>query len=156
MTYGFNEDNEETYWLGGEPSYKLTLGKILGLRIEIWDVTGTLYTAEFSFFGIGDASMNFWLNVGQFLKGSAGDGRMSGYSAPLATMDNDITNTSCTDYFTRAWWFRADTFEDFDSCVLSVLVPNPEIGIKWLTLPKAKIKATLLKARYVNAADGKI
>lgn len=153
MTFGFKEDDDLSYWLGGEPTYKMTLGKRLGLRVELWDDVGTFYTSEFDFFGIGESSSNYWLDIGDFVKGSAGDGKMARYSAPLVSTDNDITNSSCSVHFTTAWWYQAATFDSVDSCALSVLVPNPEVGIRWLSLPKPLIR-TVVKARYINDAEG--
>ena len=105
MSSGFEEDNGDTFWIGGSKAYKLTLGKQLAIRIEMWDADDTLLTAEFDFISFGETSQNFLMKFGYFLKGSAGNGRMYKYSEPLTTTDNDITNMTCSTRFKTAWWY---------------------------------------------------
>ena len=155
MKSGFEEDNENTYWFGGEKAYKLFLGKQLALRLELWDDKNDLLTAEFDFFGFGDIGQNFKVSLGKLMKGSAGDGKMELFAAPLAVTDNDLTNMSCINDFTSAWWYRPETFANTDDCVLSILVPNTKVGLRWLTAPRNTIVKVIMKARYAFLSHGK-
>ena len=112
MTSGFEEDDGDTFWIGGQRAYKLTLGKQLALRMEMWDDNGTFLTTEFDFISFGETSQNFLMKFGDFLKGSAGHGGMQRYSFPLGTTDNDITNMTCMTKFSAAWWYRYVPFKN--------------------------------------------
>ena len=70
MTEGFEEYNGTAYWLGGDTSYKTSLGKRLALRVELWDADNTFFTSEFDFISIGESSNNFKINIGNFMKGN--------------------------------------------------------------------------------------
>ena len=155
MTQGFGSDNKTSFWLGGHKSYQQTFGKQLALRVELWDDKNTFFSAEFDFIGIKDAAQNYKMVLGAFLKGSAGDGKMQGYSAPLATSDNDKTNMSCYSHFATSWWYRDSHYANKEDCVASILVPNSQVGIRWLTLPKNRIIKAKMKARYYSLSNGK-
>ena len=155
MRTGFEEDSGNTYWFGAEKAYKLFLGKQLAVRIELWDDKSEFLTAEFDFLGFGDASENFKMSLGKLMKGSAGDGKMELFSAPMAALDKDITNMSCINDFASAWWYRSETFASTDGCVTSILVPNSKVGLRWMTATRNHIVKVVMKARYAFLSHGK-
>ena len=155
MTEGFGSGSKTTFWQGGLQVNKQTFGKQLALRVELWDEKNTFFSAEFDYIGMRDSDQNYKMNIGTFIKGSAGDGKIQRYSAPLATSDNDKTSMSCYGHFSTSWWYRDSNFPSKDDCVTSILVPNSQAGIKWVTLPKNRIVKAAMKARYYSLSHGK-
>ena len=63
MSLPINEDNGESFWIGGQKAYNFMLGKNLALRVELWDDAAIFFTAEFDYISFGEVSTNFQLQI---------------------------------------------------------------------------------------------
>ena len=129
---GFGNYSYE-FWLGLAQIHRLTASTArTELRVDLEDFSSNTRYAQYTDFGIGDASSNYVLTVAGY-SGSAGDSLNYHNNHLFTTRDRDNDNRSsanCAESFTGAWWYN--------SCHLSNLngfyFPTPTItsdGVTW-------------------------
>ena len=136
---GFGNLSNE-FWLGLTQMHRLTASTArTELRVDLEDFNSSTRYAQYTDFGIGDASSNYVLTVAGY-SGTAGD-RLAGHNnRPFNTRDRDNENSdgNCAEYWKGAWWYH--------DCYTSHL--NGVYGaIRWIALYSEPVKFSEMKLR---------
>ncbi|XP_050360543.1 protein scabrous [Nymphalis io] len=102
---GFGEPNSE-YWIGLESMHQLTSDNCSSMRIDMTDIYGSWWYAEYEYFVVGSADTGYVLDIGGF-KGNASDAFEYQNHMEFSTIDRDrdISNTHCAGNYEGGWWF---------------------------------------------------
>ncbi|CAH0703442.1 unnamed protein product [Spodoptera exigua] len=103
--HGFGDPSSE-YWLGLESMHRLTADNCSSMRIDMSDIYGGFWYAEYEHFYIGSADSGYTLEVGGF-KGNASDAfeYQNHMEFSAIDRDRDISNTHCAGNYEGGWWF---------------------------------------------------
>uniref|UniRef100_A0A2A4JSI9 Fibrinogen C-terminal domain-containing protein n=3 Tax=Heliothis virescens TaxID=7102 RepID=A0A2A4JSI9_HELVI len=103
--HGFGDASSE-YWLGLESMHLLTADNCSSMRIDMSDIYGGFWYAEYEHFYIGSADTGYVLEVRGF-KGNASDAFEYQNHMEFSAMDRDrdISNTHCAGNYEGGWWF---------------------------------------------------
>ncbi|XP_025102263.1 ficolin-1-like isoform X4 [Pomacea canaliculata] len=103
---GFGDVSGE-FWLGLSRLHRLTKDKPVRLRVDLRDVNGGRYYAEYSSFSVGGPETNYRLTVSGY-SGTAGDSMEFHNTQSFTTYDRDNEKTSdnCATMYHGAWWFK--------------------------------------------------
>ncbi|KAJ8737084.1 hypothetical protein PYW07_000355 [Mythimna separata] len=103
--HGFGDPSAE-YWLGLESMHQLTADNCSSMRIDMSDIYGGFWYAEYEHFYIGSADAGYVLEVGGF-KGNASDAfeYQNHMEFSAIDRDRDISNTHCAGNYEGGWWF---------------------------------------------------
>ena len=128
---GFGNVSNE-FWLGLAQLHRLTASTArTELRVDLEDFSSETRYAQYTDFGIGDASSNYTLTVAGY-SGTADDGLAYHHNHQFSTRDRDNDNRgeNCAEIYTGAWWY--------DSCFRSnlngVYYSTPTFasgGVRW-------------------------
>ncbi|XP_050067747.1 microfibril-associated glycoprotein 4-like [Anopheles maculipalpis] len=99
---------EGEYWLGLEKMHRITGADYFQLLVHLKDYEGTVKTALYDEFEIGNESSGYRLHLGAFVEGNAKDSLRPSVGMKFSTpdRDNDEHPGSCADYYASGWWFR--------------------------------------------------
>lgn len=102
---GFGDPASE-YWLGLESMHRLTSDNCSSMRIDMTDIYGSSWYADYEYFVVGSADSGYMLDVGGF-KGNASDAFEYQNHMEFSTIDRDrdISNTHCAGNYEGGWWF---------------------------------------------------
>lgn len=117
--------NAETeFWIGTENLHRLTTQANYSLHIELWDVYGYYWTANYDTFYIDNETNNFALHISGY-HGNASDSLTYSNNIAFSTMDkdNDASSTHCAKFYTSGWWYK--------HCHYSNLNGRFDLGIVW-------------------------
>jgi hypothetical protein len=94
------------FWLGNEALHQLTVDNCSSLRVDLRDIYGKSWVAEYDEFSVSGAGDGYRLHVAGY-RGNASDAleyqnRMQ-FSA--VDSDRDISNTNCAANYEGGWWF---------------------------------------------------
>ncbi|XP_025102662.1 fibrinogen-like protein A [Pomacea canaliculata] len=104
---GFGNVSGE-FWLGLSRLHTLTKGRPTRLRIDIGEVTGERYYAEYSTFRVDGPETNYTLTVSGY-SGNAGDSMALHNKQKFSTYDRDNDRWStgnCAAHYNAAWWYN--------------------------------------------------
>ncbi|KAL4717445.1 hypothetical protein ACJJTC_000594 [Scirpophaga incertulas] len=103
--HGFGHPASE-YWLGLESMHKITVGNCSSMRIDMTDIYGASWYAEYENFYVGGAETGYVLEVSGF-KGNAGDAfeYQNHMEFSAIDRDRDISNTHCAGNYEGGWWY---------------------------------------------------
>ncbi|XP_028177639.1 protein scabrous isoform X1 [Ostrinia furnacalis] len=103
--HGFGNPASE-YWLGLETMHLLTADNCTSMRIDMTDIYGGVWYAEYDQFSVGSADSGYVLNVSGF-KGNASDAfeYQNHMEFSAIDRDRDISNTHCASNYEGGWWF---------------------------------------------------
>ncbi|KAL0852261.1 hypothetical protein ABMA28_000471 [Loxostege sticticalis] len=103
--HGFGDPAAE-YWLGLETMHLLTADNCSSMRIDMSDIYGGWWYAEYEHFSVGSADTGYVLNVSGF-KGNASDAfeYQNHMEFSAIDRDRDISNTHCASNYEGGWWF---------------------------------------------------
>ncbi|KAI8430720.1 hypothetical protein MSG28_000904 [Choristoneura fumiferana] len=103
--HGFGDPTSE-YWLGLESMHQLTADNCSSMRIDMTDIYGGIWYAQYEHFSVGSADSGYVLEVSGF-KGNASDAFEYQNHMEFSTMDRDrdISNTHCAGNYEGGWWF---------------------------------------------------
>ncbi|XP_047041050.1 protein scabrous-like [Helicoverpa zea] len=103
--HGFGDPSSE-YWLGLESMHLMTADNCSSMRIDMSDIYGGFWYAEYEHFYIGSADTGYVLEVSGF-KGNASDAFEYQNHMEFSAMDRDrdISNTHCAGNYEGGWWF---------------------------------------------------
>uniref|UniRef100_A0A182WFN6 Fibrinogen C-terminal domain-containing protein n=1 Tax=Anopheles minimus TaxID=112268 RepID=A0A182WFN6_9DIPT len=104
---GFGTPGGE-YWLGLEKMHRITGTDYFQLLVQLKDYDGTVKTALYDEFEIGNEATGYRLHLGAFVEGSAKDSMRTSVGMKFSTpdRDNDEHPGSCAEYYASGWWFR--------------------------------------------------
>ncbi|XP_013179528.1 PREDICTED: protein scabrous-like [Papilio xuthus] len=102
---GFGNPASE-YWIGLESMHRLTQDNCSSMRIEMTDIYGGSWYAEYKNFFVGNADSGYALEIGGF-SGNASDAFEYQNHMEFSTIDRDrdISNTHCAGNYEGGWWF---------------------------------------------------
>lgn len=94
----------EEFWLGNEFIHRLTFEENMMLRVELEDYGGNSGFAEYGEFSVGTEKNNYFLNVGDYLKGTVTDSIISQNKRNFQTFDR--RNSTCGTNSDSGWWYK--------------------------------------------------
>lgn len=102
---GFGDPSAE-YWMGLEAMHLLTADNCSAMRIDMADIYGGEWYAEYDHFSVGNADGGYVLEVSGF-KGNASDAfdYQNHMEFSAIDRDRDISNTHCAGNYEGGWWF---------------------------------------------------
>ncbi|XP_052100917.1 ficolin-3-like [Mytilus californianus] len=100
-------DLQNEFWLGNKCLNLLTRSGSYKLRVELVNINGHMYYAEYSTFAVGDAASRYTLTINGY-NGTAGNWMQGNNGNPFTTYDRDYDSSSsnCADPG-GAWWHRS-------------------------------------------------
>ncbi|XP_026761383.1 protein scabrous [Galleria mellonella] len=103
--HGFGDPTSE-YWLGLESMHLLTADNCSSMRIDMTDIYGGGWYAQYEHFTVGSADTGYVLEVSGF-KGNASDAfeYQNHMEFSAIDRDRDISNTHCAANYEGGWWF---------------------------------------------------
>ncbi|CAK1588286.1 unnamed protein product [Parnassius mnemosyne] len=102
---GFGNPASE-YWIGLESMHQLTLDNCSSMRIDMTDIYGNSWYAQYENFYVGDADSGYVLEIGGFI-GNASDAfeYQNHMEFSAIDRDRDISNTHCAGNYEGGFWF---------------------------------------------------
>ncbi|KPJ06393.1 Protein scabrous [Papilio machaon] len=102
---GFGNPASE-YWIGLESMHRLTQDNCSSMRIDMTDIYGGVWYAEYKNFYVGNADSGYALEISGF-SGNASDAFEYQNHMEFSTIDRDrdISNTHCAGNYEGGWWF---------------------------------------------------
>ncbi|XP_068633713.1 protein scabrous [Battus philenor] len=102
---GFGDPASE-YWIGLESMHQLTNNNCSFMRIDMTDIYGGIWYAQYDNFYVGSADTGYVLEIGGF-SGNASDAFEYQNHMEFSTIDRDrdISNTHCAGNYEGGWWF---------------------------------------------------
>lgn len=102
---GFGNPASE-YWLGLEAMHLLTADNCSSMRIDMVDIYGAAWYAEYGTFYVGSSDTGYVLEVSGF-QGNASDAFEYQNHMEFSAIDHDrdISNTHCAGNYEGGWWF---------------------------------------------------
>lgn len=136
---GFGKTDGE-FWMGNQLIYYLTTEKKNSLKIEMTDLDGKLWVAEYEKFILLDDE-KFTLSVDGY-HGNATDGlgygNRMGFSA--IDKDNDGASSHCAMYYMAGWWYKHCHYGNLNGRYdLGMVWYNFETD-EWIQLKSSKMK----------------
>ncbi|XP_063546519.1 protein scabrous [Cydia strobilella] len=103
--HGFGDPTSE-YWLGLQSMHLLTADNCSSMRIDMTDIYGGVWYAQYEHFSVGSADTGYVLEVSGF-KGNASDAfeYQNHMEFSAIDRDRDISNTHCAGNYEGGWWF---------------------------------------------------
>lgn len=103
--HGFGDPSAE-YWLGLESMHIMTADNCSSMRIDMSDIYGGYWYAEYEHFYVGSGDGGYVLDVAGF-KGNASDAFEYQNHMEFSALDRDrdISNTHCAGNYEGGWWF---------------------------------------------------
>lgn len=94
------------YWIGNEILHRLTRNECTRLRIDMLDIHGERWRAEYESFAVDSASTGYRMYVDGYL-GNATDALsyQNGMSFSAKDRDMDASTTDCAANYHGGWWF---------------------------------------------------
>ncbi|XP_014246294.1 protein scabrous [Cimex lectularius] len=125
---GFGNPQGE-FWIGNEGLHHLSKDNNTRLKVDMIDIYGKLWSADYSFFKVGDRDSGFKLNVSGF-SGNASDAMdyQNGMQFSARDSDRDISNTHCAANYEGGWWFS--------HCQHANLNGRYNLGLTWFHAAK--------------------
>ncbi|XP_076248236.1 protein scabrous [Calliopsis andreniformis] len=102
---GFGSPVSE-YWIGNEMLHKLTRDNCTRLRIDLLDIYGERWRAEYDWFTVGSEETGYRLHVDGYT-GNATDAfsYQNGMAFSAKDRDMDASTTHCAANYHGGWWF---------------------------------------------------
>ncbi|XP_045784637.1 protein scabrous-like [Maniola jurtina] len=102
---GFGNAASE-FWLGLESMHQLTSDNCSSMRIDMTDIYGSVWFAEYDHFFVGSADSGYILELSGF-SGNASDAFEYQNHMEFSTIDRDrdTSNTHCAGNYEGGWWF---------------------------------------------------
>ncbi|RZF37866.1 hypothetical protein LSTR_LSTR013186 [Laodelphax striatellus] len=97
---------EGEFWLGNEAIHQVTRDNDTALRIELVDIYGQVWHAEYDEFAVTSQADGYRLHVAGY-HGNASDALEYQNHMQFSTIDRDrdVSNTNCAANYEGGWWF---------------------------------------------------
>ncbi|CAH2241924.1 jg27100 [Pararge aegeria aegeria] len=103
--HGFGKASSE-FWLGLETMHELTADNCSSMRIDMTDIYGSVWFAEYDHFFVGSADTGYVLEVSGYYGNSSDAFEYQNHMQFSAIdHDRDISNTHCAGNYEGGWWF---------------------------------------------------
>lgn len=125
---GFGSPVNE-FWAGNEALHKLSRDNCTKLKIEMTDIYGTYYVANYDYFYVGSEETGYRLQVSGY-SGNASDALSYQNNMAFSAKDRDldISATNCADNYHGGWWFS--------HCQHANLNGKYSLGLAWYQAEK--------------------
>ncbi|XP_038216799.1 protein scabrous [Zerene cesonia] len=102
---GFGDASSE-FWLGLQSMHEITADNCSAMRIDMTDIYGSVWYAQYDHFSVGSADTGYVLEVSGF-NGNASDAfeYQNHMEFSAIDRDRDISNTHCAANYEGGWWF---------------------------------------------------
>ncbi|KAK0180599.1 hypothetical protein PV327_002965 [Microctonus hyperodae] len=120
---GFGSPLNE-FWVGNEALHRLTRDNCTRLRIDLTDIYGTKWRAEYDYFNVQSEDTGYRLHVGGY-SGNATDAfsYQNGMAFSAKDRDMDISTADCAANYHGGWWFS--------HCQHANLNARYSLGLTW-------------------------
>ncbi|XP_012279141.1 protein scabrous-like [Orussus abietinus] len=120
---GFGSPVNE-FWVGNEALHRLTRDNCTRLRIDLMDIYGTRWRADYEHFNVDSEEEGYRLRVSGF-SGNATDALsyQNGMAFSAKDRDMDISSTDCAANYHGGWWFS--------HCQHANLNGRYSLGLSW-------------------------
>ncbi|KAK0091410.1 hypothetical protein PV326_003275 [Microctonus aethiopoides] len=120
---GFGSPLNE-FWVGNEALHRLTRDNCTRLRIDLTDIYGIKWRAEYDYFNVQSEDTGYRLHVGGY-SGNATDAfsYQNGMAFSAKDRDMDISTTDCAANYHGGWWFS--------HCQHANLNARYSLGLTW-------------------------
>lgn len=106
-------DTSNSYWLGNEFVHQLTKKNNYLLRVVFRTADNMYPFAEYDYFKLEDANLNYAIRLGSFNPSTAEDGfsspvlenKVDNQAFSTSDKDNDLSPANCAAAFKSGWWF---------------------------------------------------
>ena len=132
---------EGEFWLGLRHLHHMTTSAPYTLRVEMWDNSNVLFTADYESFRIDDEKNNYRLHIAGY-HGNATDALRYANTMQFSVpdRDNDISSTHCARFYSAGWWYKHCHYANLNGKYpTGVVWFHQELG-EWLQLKRAIIK----------------
>ncbi|XP_054898869.1 microfibril-associated glycoprotein 4-like [Poeciliopsis prolifica] len=141
------------YWLGLEVMHLLTQDRNYELRVDMEDFDGQKVFAHYSAFSVGPESEGYKLNLGNFIKGSAGDSLSyhNGKKFTTTDKDQDENSSNCARLTYGGFWYGSCFTANPNG--IYTWGPSPHAaGVQWRTFKGLdnSLKTMIMKIRPVD------
>ncbi|XP_058059256.1 ryncolin-1-like [Anopheles bellator] len=98
---------EGEHWLGLERIHRITSSDYYQLLVYMKDFEGTVKTALYDEFEIGNEATGYRLHLGAYVEGTANDSLRASVGSKFSTIDrdNDQHPGSCAAFYASGWWY---------------------------------------------------
>lgn len=94
------------FWIGNDVIRQLTVDNASSLRVEMTDIYGNNWQADYEHFMISDASDGYRLDISGY-QGNATDALsfQNGHRFSTADRDQDNSTSNCAANYEGGWWY---------------------------------------------------
>ncbi|XP_047105891.1 protein scabrous [Schistocerca piceifrons] len=135
------------FWLGNEALHRLTAANCSSLRVDLRDIYGKRWHAEYGEFHVGPASDGYRLHVANY-RGNASDALEYQQRMQFSAIDRDldISNTHCAANYEGGWWFS--------HCQHANLNGRYNLGLTWFDASRNEWIAVAWSEMRVRTREG--
>ena len=130
------------FWLGNDNLHRLTKDNATMLRVDLWDIYGQYWWAEYDSFLVGSENEGFAVQFHGYT-GNASDAMASYHqSMKFSTRDNDqdLSNTNCADSYQGGWWYSHCQHVNINGKYALGLTWYDSLENEWIALAKVEMK----------------
>jgi len=138
---GFGSVHSE-FWLGNDNLHQLTKENTTMLRVDLWDIYGQYWWAEYDTFSVDDENHGYSVQFHGY-QGNASDAMASYHqSMKFSTRDNDqdLSNTNCADSYQGGWWYSHCQHVNINGKYALGLTWYDSLENEWIALSKVEMK----------------
>lgn len=142
---GFGDAGGE-FWLGNENIHRLTDGaRIYRLRIDMWDVLGRYWLADYTSFRIHAEDALFRLELGDF-RGNATDALRYSNLMPFSAIDrdNDVSTTHCAQFYQSGWWYKHCHYSNLNGRYTAGMVWFNQDIDEWIQMKQTTMRISMV------------
>nr|CAG4651658.1 EOG090X02LG [Triops cancriformis] len=138
--HGFGNPAGE-YWIGNDALHLLTGDNSSSLRVDLWDVYGQYWWAEYDHFSVGLPADGYELSVGSY-RGNASDALSYHHGMKFSTKDRDqdSSNTNCADSYQGGWWYSHCQHVNVNGRYNLGLTWYDSLENEWIAVAKVEMK----------------
>nr|CAG4634662.1 EOG090X02LG [Alona affinis] len=138
---GFGSVHGE-FWLGNDHLHQLTKDNTTILRVDLWDIYGQYWWAEYDSFLVSDERSGYTVQFHGYT-GNASDAMASYHqSMKFSTRDNDqdLSNTNCADSYQGGWWYSHCQHVNINGKYALGLTWYDSLENEWIALARVEMK----------------
>jgi len=138
---GFGDVKGE-FWLGNDQLHGLTGDNTTMLRVDLWDIYGQYWWAEYDSFYVDDEQNGYGVQFHGY-QGNASDAMASYHqSMKFSTRDKDqdLSNTNCADSYQGGWWYSHCQHVNINGKYALGLTWYDSLENEWIALSSVEMK----------------
>lgn len=142
---GFGDAGAE-FWLGNENIHRLTdAARVYRLRIDMWDVLGRYWLADYASFRIHAEDALYRLDLGDF-SGNATDALRYSNLMPFSALDrdNDVSTTHCAQFYQSGWWYKHCHYSNLNGRYTAGMVWFHQDLDEWIQMKQTTMRISMV------------